>query len=479
MNGKKIMTIGLCLFMVTASLGVLLVKADDPNNTTVNASGAASSAGFWYPTFGCFTYQNGNADGTFVHFTIDETTGTISDYTVQLTYYPQVWYSPMDSKLPYENGINQGNITYQNKTIFSTIHINDFEQQAAPHTYADYLIYQGSNTFMKCTDTQGGNIHFAASNQPITITFEVPAGFNITQFTDMIYSTPRIDEQPGENGTITVPDQPTTPPQPTSSPWQTIWIKSDNTTTSINSYNGTFTIDGQTIELQLTPYGYLDVYTYVEYPAPPVVSDFWYNDLNITQDRTVIENAKDDGTIPAEGWYTKSDLQPPAAADQNQATNQITTGGVTSNYYTYDDPTFNMNFNRIDGNGVNVIVDSQMPAGRIVIINVDKEFLQTTSIEKLLVSFDDTTIPSADSLESLVQKVQNKDTTASYYAVAGEQLTTVFVYVPHFSTHTISIKSLTQGALSNILLPIILSAVFLCISIGGILIQKKKQKDEF
>jgi hypothetical protein len=86
-----------------------------------------------------------------------------------------------------------------------------------------------------------------------------------------------------------------------------------------------------------------------------------------------------------------------------------------------------------------------------------------------------------DTLETLMEKVQNKDISPSYYVLSGEKLTTLFVYVPHFSTHTISIKSLTSrvAAVSNIILPIILSALFICLSIGGIILQKRKQRNDF
>jgi hypothetical protein len=481
MNGKKIVIIGLCLFMITASISAIIGKADETEGTS-DAGVTSSSAGIWYPTTGRFFYDNGNARGTFVHFAINETTGTLSDYTVKLTFYPQIWYSPIDSKQPYpEKEANSGNITYDNKTIFNSVQINGFEPTATPNAYADYLIFQGKNTLMKCVDQEGGSLHFASSDHTSTITFEVPDGFNITQLQD-IYSTPTplIDEKTMENGSVATPDQPT-PPESVPSPWQTIWIKSDNTTTSINSYNGTITIDGQTVEIELSAYGYLDIYTYVEYPAPPVMNDFWYNDLNITQGHSIIEDAKNNGTITAEGWYTKSDLQPPTAAVSNQASNEIRQGDITSNYYTYDDPTFEMTFNNVNKSSVDVVVNSQIPNGRIVIINVDKELLQTTSVEKLLVSFDNTTMNPTDTLETLMEKVQNKDMSPSYYVLSGEQLTTLFVYVPHFSTHTISIKSLTSGiaAVSNIILPIILSALFICLSIGGIILQKRKQRDDF
>jgi heat shock protein HslJ len=600
MKERKKAIIGLCMLMITVSFCDVIATAEDSATGTSNAGGGTSSAGIWYPTMGRMTYNEGNARGTFVHFKIDENTGTISDYTVKLTFYPNVWYSPISSIQPFpEKEFNSSNITYENKTIFNSIQINGFEPVGTPNAFADYLIFQGKNTLMRFFDTEGGSMNYASSDKNTTITFEVPDGFEISQFPDDIYyalpvtvtdgkegdSNTGISDQSieivgewtlvsygnatnsthamqgvdtfiqfdadgkfngnvgcnsfggnynlsddkisfdsisstemycdktdnQEQGVLSVLSQPDLKFQLNNdtlaitngiyvltlekggitiinsgsdlvpSPWQTIWIKSDNTTTSINSYNGTVTIDGQTIEIELSAYGYLDIYTYVEYPAPPVVNDFWYNDLNITQGQSIIENAKNNGTITAEGWYTKSDLQPPTAEISNQASNQIIQGDVTSNYYTYDDPTFQMTFNNVNKTGVDVVVNSQIPNGRIVIINVDKELLQTTSVEKLLVSFDSTVINPTGTLESLMEKVQNKDTNASYYALTGEQLTTVFVYVPHFSMHTISIESLASGiaAVTNVLLPIILSVLFICIIIGGIIVNKRKQQDDF
>jgi hypothetical protein len=269
---------------------------------------------------------------------------------------------------------------------------------------------------------------------------------------------------------------------PVSSPWQTIWIKSDNTTTSINSYNGTVTIDGQTVSVELSAYGYLDVYTWVEYPAPPVVNDFWYDDLNITREQMIIEDAKSNGIISAEGWVTNEDSMTPSAAEGSTVWDEVKIANTASNnYYTYDDPTFEMTFNNIDKNGVDVVVNSEIPTGRIVIINVDKEVVQNTSVEELLVSIDDAKISAVNALEELMEKVENKDMNGAYYALSGERLTTVFVYVPHFSTHTISIQSLASGmtAVSNVLLPILLSVLFICLVIGGIIVRKRKQQDEF
>ena len=482
MNGKKMVIIGMCLFIIIASISVVIGKAEDTENGTSDAGGATSNAGIWYPTNGRFTYTDGNAIGTFVHFTIDENTGTITEYTVKLTFYPMVWYSPMSSIQPFpEKGINSDDITYENKTIFNSIQINGFEPRATPNAFADYFIFQGRNTFMRFFDQEGGSIHYASSDKNTNLTFEVPNGFEITQLLDSYYVLPVADEKAGENSTIGIPEEPIAS-ETGSSPWQTIWIKSNTTTTSINSYNGTITINGQTIEVELSAYGYLDIYTWVEYPVPPMVNDFWYNDLNITQGQSIIEDAKSNGIISAEGWVTNDPTMAPSAEEQLTDWEQVKlTNTASNNYYTYDDPTFEMTFNKIDNTGVDVVVNSQIPTGRIVIINVDKAVIQNTSIEDLLVSIDDSQINKVNALEDLMEKVENKDTNSAYYALSGERLTTVFVYVPHFSTHTISIKSLTSGiaAVSNIILPIILSVVFLCLLIGGIIAKKKKQQDDF
>jgi len=601
MEERKIAIIGLCMLMITVSFCDVIATAEDSATGTSNAGGVTSGAGIWYPTMGRMTYSEGNARGTFVHFAIDENTGTISDYTVKLTFYPNVWYSPMSSIQPYpEKEINSDNITYQNKTLFNSIQITGFKPVGTPNAFADYLIFQGKNTLMRFFDVEGGSMNYASSDTNTTITFELPDGFEISQFPDDIYyalpvtvtdgkegdSNNRISDQlmeivgewtlvsygnatnstlamqgvdtfiqfgadgkfngnvgcnsfggnynlsddkisfdsisstemycdktdNQEQGVLGVLSQPdlkiklnnetltitngiyvltlekggitiiNSDSDLVPSPWQTIWIKSDNTTTSINSYNGTVTINGQTIEVELSPYGYLDVYTWVEYPAPPVVNDFWYNDLNITQGQSTIEDAKSNGIISAEAWVTLGPT--PTSTEDEPSSNweQVKiTNTASNNYYTYDDPTFEMTFDNLDKSGVDVIVNSQIPTGRIVIINVDKEVIQNTSVEELLVSIDTAQISKVTSLEDLMEKVENKDTDGAYYALSGERLTTVFVYVPHFSTHTISIESLTSGiaAVTNVILPIILSVLFICLTIGGIFLKKRKQQDDF
>ena len=473
MYGKKIVSLALCLLITTVSLGVITVKADDFESSTTSVDNSTMSYNLWFPPMGRLIYHDGKVSGTNLYFNLNETTGIVTNYSLNFTIYPAIYRSSFNSRPPVPDlGTNPENITHEKITIFHSITLEGFAPVAMPNSFADYLVFQGKNIFMKFGDQVGGNVHYASSNESVKIRFEVPNEFNITRIDP--YSYPPYSAL-APDGSVVTSDQPII--DDNSTPWKTVYLISNNTQVTVSIYNGTVSIDGQILEVNLNAYGSLNIYAMLSFSTPTVVSDFWYNDLNITQDKSVIENAKNNGLISADGWYTNNELQPPT----NQVSNQIIQGDITTNYYTYDDSTFNMNFNSIDGTGVEVIVDSQIPTGRIVIINVDKELLQTTSVEKLLVSFDSAVINPIDTLEVLMEKVQNKDMDPAYYVLSGERLITVFVYVPHFSSHTISIKTITStiGEISNILLPFILALLFVTLIIGGIILQKRKKQDEF
>ncbi len=258
--------------------------------------------------------------------------------------------------------------------------------------------------------------------------------------------------------------------------WHSIQLTTDDVVTSITITNGEISTTGQMIKVTLEPYGSLSSYSWVQYPAPKVVDDYWYNDLNISKDKTVIENAKDTGVIPAEGWCTGLVTNNSRLNNGKESTVPTVAPITNSNYYRYNDPSFNMSFNTIDKNNVDVVVNSEIPTGRIVIINLQRNVLNATSISDLLVSIDSAGVSSVASLEDLMTKVEAKDTTGAYYALMGEHLVSVFVYIPHFSTHTISIKSLVSPipALTSGAAPIVLSVAFLAAIVVGLILQRRK-----
>jgi hypothetical protein len=466
----------LCICTLVLVAGANITQATDETQTS--SIDSYSSAGYIGYTIGRFLYTTGSAQGSSVHFTIDETTGTVTDYTMRLTWYPQ-YYTPYEPFIPPKTDnttISEENPSVvddtasepetpssKNTTIFTSITVDSFSPLGVPAAYYNFLSFQGNNVLMMFYDQEGGGTHYYAGQKNVTITFTVPEDANITLDP---YNSLLRDEKLDDQG---LPEE--------SMMWYTIQFSIDDVVTSITTMNGMVSSEGQTITITLDAYEYLDIYSWIQYPVPEVVNDFWYSDLNIEPEKDIIEEAKNNGIIPAEGWCIDESSESIQVPTVNTQTSQ--TGSVVSNYYTYNDPSFNMEINTAEKNAVDVIVNSEIPTGRIVIINIEKNVLETTSLQDLLVSIDNMEITQVDTLEALMNKVETKDTTGTYYALMGEQLMTVFVYVPHFSTHTISIKTLTSSiaGVSSVLLPIVLSALFLLIIIAGILYQRQR-KDE-
>ncbi len=477
MNKKIIMSSALCVIILVISTPATIGSADESfSDPMADMVSAYNSFG---QSIGRITYDEGKATGTYVEFTLDETTGTVTDYMVKLTMYSYMnaYAYYYDKPTLTSNVIGNAydskiDISYVNITIFDAIKVNNFTPASPPQAFADYLVFQGKNTFMMFYDKQGGNTHYASSSLPSELTFTVPDTLKIIEYP--IVSVPTTSNQ---ESTVP-PDYPTTSNvQPL---WQTVQIKSINTTTSLWIYNGSVIVNGQSIAVKLAPYGYIDFNSWAEAPVSKEVNDYWYNDLKIVEAKTVIENAKETGIIPAEAWVQSSisDLQ--AVELPSDVKEPLPAADVYSNYYTYNDDTFTIDFSNIEKNSVEVIVNSEISTGRIVIINIDKEIIDTTTIEDLLIKIDDTEISSVDTLQELMEKVDNKDTGSSYYVLIGDQLTTVFAYVDHFSTHTISIDLISSGAgLTGILLPIVLSNLFIALIVGGAVVLKRKQRDDF
>jgi len=480
MNMMRFVTSILCIFLIalTTSTGVAIANVYDIREPGVG--GSISQPYMWYFTEGRIEYGNGNATGSYLHFLIDENTGTVKDFTLKLSFYPIIYYGVTKNSVrtePQDSTSLYSNVTNKNITVFRSIKVNGFEPATPPTAFADYLVFQGKNTLMKFADQEGGSIHYASSDQNTIMTLEVPDGFNITLSEDYGTVLPTIP-QSSDGTNYTKSSQGVADSYAERYPWSEVWIESNDTVTTINIYNGTATTNGQTIDIDLNAHGYLDVSTWAVYKEPAEVNDFWYNDLSIQNEKSTIEEAKNSGIISAEGWCTStpSETQIPQLRDMETGAS----ASASSNYYTYGDPTFSMNFTSIGQNGVEAIVESQIDEGRIIIINVDKTILQTTSIDQLLICIDNFQINHTKSLDDLMQIVENKDSQSAYYAISGDSLTTVFVYVPHFSTHTISITTLSQaiGAVSNFLVPMMLSVLFTIASVSGLILQKRKHQNE-
>jgi hypothetical protein len=244
-------------------------------------------------------------------------------------------------------------------------------------------------------------------------------------------------------------------------PWTEIWVEDSYTMTTISVYNGNATLVDNVIIVSLNPNGYLEIASWPQMPFFSILDDIWYDDPVFEDEMKIIEKAKANGVIAGEGWYLEGDLK---------ITQNIT------NFCFYGDPTFNMEFTYVNDRSVDVVVDSKIPDGRIVMIDLDNAAFETRSIDDLVVKLDRDQIERVDSLEDLVAQVGG--TEAGYHALYSDLGITVFVYVPHFSAHTITIESVLSRV-PNLLAPSLTAVVFVVITTVGILVRGRSTEGEY
>ncbi len=242
--------------------------------------------------------------------------------------------------------------------------------------------------------------------------------------------------------------------------WEEVWLTGDNFTCSIWVDRGTIDIDEASNTLTINNTyknawvsfsAWLDMpymYDYVEEP--------WFDDLEY-DDRGIIETAVEDGLLAAIGYLFVDE-----------------SGEDWSNADTFNDPSFQMEFTNIEENSFDVEVESYIQEGRIVSINVNEEALDAQDISELMVFMDDEEIIACNSLEELTE--MQDGTEAGYYAVFGETHTTIFVYVPHFSAHTITVQGIVGSM--NIIVPGLLAAAFIAVAIVAVVQRGKKGQEE-
>ena len=142
---------------------------------------------------------------------------------------------------------------------------------------------------------------------------------------------------------------------------------------------------------------------------------------------------------------------------------------------TFNDPSFRMEFTDIDDDRFEVEVESSIETGRIVSINLNDGVMDTKVADILVMLDDEHEILEYDSIEDLSELVGGTD--AGYYLVSGAEQSILFVYVPHFSLHTISVQSIFDTS-PNLLMPGILAVAFIAIASVLVVMRNKGSKDE-
>ncbi len=483
---KKLMTIIIALAMLTAiPMGV--IAQDNDTVASDDMDMAYYDPYFWMPEPGKFNYANGTANGTYVDFELDEESGTVSDYTVKFIdynyLYPMIYYDDRDGMPGYEEPPEMPEPEEKIFTLFDSIEVENFVANGHPANFGESFIFLGENMMMNFYDFDFASASYQFGTENGTMTIQVADGLVISEdpyywdlyewdqegldewedWEDDQYegTDPMpIDEEGFLEDGMAVEDM-----EMIDSPyfwsWEEVWLTGDNFTCSIWVDRGSIDIDEATNTITINTYknawvsfsAWLDMpylYDFVEEP--------WFDDLEY-DDRGIVETAVEEGLLAAVGYLF---------VDEES-------GQDWSNSDTFNDPSFQMEFTNIEDNGFDVEVESYIQEGRIVSINVNEEALDAQDISDLLVHMDDEKIRACDSLEELTE--MQDGTEAGYYAVFGETHTTVFVYVPHFSTHTITVQSLV-GTMPNIIVPGALAIAFIALIIAAVVQRGKKAQEE-
>jgi hypothetical protein len=429
---------------------------------------------YWYymPEMGGFDYVDGVANGTYVDFLLDEATGTVTEYTCTIVdynyFYPMVYasgesvdggegygYTHEWGKEPTEYVVN----------FFDTVAIGGFVPNGQPFVFRESLVYLGNNVMVTLTDYEYSSIYMQFGEANDTITFTVPEGIEISDrphYYDLyeIGIDERIGQDDMDSGGTASADYYgfNEPPAPWYYGWDEAYLTSGNITCTIWVDRGSIDIVGNQIIISTYPGASVSTSSYIEYGWAYRHNEPWFEDVPTDSGKGALAEAIEQGLVAAIGYlFTDS-----SGARYNDAE-------------TMNDPSFQLKFMNVERNRFQVQVDSDIETGRIVTLNVNKETLDAENMKEVKVLLDNEGVKACGSMEELVNL--QGGTRAGYYMVSGTSQNTIFVYVPHFSTHVITV-GLDASQIVNILIPGAVAAAFVAAAVGMIMLRGKRNKDD-
>lgn len=477
---KRMLSIIIGLAILTAAPLSVLAQVTEPDPgipvDDVDKPDFSEEMPYWYyyPEPTGFNYTDGIANGTYVDFLLDEQTGTISDYTTMLVdynyFYPMVYYAddraggndagyypPEEYPEPKEYSVS----------FFDTIAFEDFVPNGHPALFGQTLVFMGENVMMTFSDYEYSSMYFQFGESNGTMTLTVPEGIEISEVPRYYYmygietgNMTGIDAE--GNGDASSADYFGIEEPGYYGPWyyqyDEVYLTSGNISCSIWVDRGSLDVDGRLITINTFPGAYVSTSTWIEYGWTYEYTEPWFEDVPTEDDKGALEGAIEDGLVAAVGYLFTDE-----------------TGTQYNDAETMNDPSFQLEFMNVEQNGFQVQVDSDIETGRIVTLNVNKETLNAENMNQVKVLLDGQEVKTCDSMEELVD--MQDGTEAGYYMVSGTSQNTIFVYVPHFSTHIISV-GLTESEMVNIVLPGAIAVGFIAVAVGLVFMRSKRNKDD-
>jgi hypothetical protein len=425
---------------------------------------------YWYywPEPSGFNYTDGVANGTYVDFLLDEQTGTVTEYTNKLVdynyYYPMV-YSEGDREGGYGYGYAEPPTpTEYTVKFFDKIEFDGFVANGKPGLFGQSLIFMGENVLMTFMDYEWSSMTFQFGEENGTVTFTVPDGIEITQTPDYyaLYDISvddkiGVDYDSGAEGSA--PSYGYADEGYGQGYWSydQVYLRSGNVSCSIWVDRGTVNITGNKITITTFPGAYVSTSSWIDYAWQYRYTEPWFIEEAPEGDKGAIAGAMESGLMAAVGYLFHGEN---AQYSDSRAMN---------------DPSFKLEFQNVEQNRFQVRVESEIKTGRIVTLNVNKGALDASSVGDLKVLMDDQKIKACSSMEELVDL--QGGTKAGYYMVSGNSQNTIFVYVPHFSVHVITV-GLAESIFGTVTLPAIVAAAFIAVALVLVVRRGKRNNEE-
>ncbi len=117
-------------------------------------------------------------------------------------------------------------------------------------------------------------------------------------------------------------------------------------------------------------------------------------------------------------------------------------------------------------------------SGKILKISIDKASLGIDNAEKVRAIFDGEAAAREQSMDSLMLSLEKGEKNAAYVVYENGEQMNVYVYIPHFSEHTLTIEEVTTDGSSIAGLPmtaLVLAGVALAAVVTGLVLLKRRK----
>lgn len=322
-------------------------------------------AGMKHSMFAELTYEDGIADGYYISFLLNETSGAVTNYSLKTA---------------------GGAVT-----IFDSIEIAGFDP-SAPEVHGAVMLFDNETVQVIIHDNPTGMYHVIANSTEAAVSFKIAAGIDVT------------DISPG-NGDGLVGNR------------QAVMITDGEVEAIVTTDDGTLVVDRGS--------------------AGTYVNVTFENDHAMFRAKPAFAYRN----VHNESAMQQALIQKRLACEMSLV---VRNGSAMFDVMEYQNQ-FRMTVMTAEQNRIVVQVSSENHEGRVVLMNMDQLTLETRK-GLLTVEIDGKKVRESSNPLEVLYATGSEEEDAVYTVLQSDDISQVLVYVPSFSTHTITIESVLPGA---------------------------------